>query len=299
MTRKQRTKPSRPAKSRSRATPLKLVFQLPEGRELPSDTGKGPNSYRLTLGQAVRERCAALTGVVRPGILLLMGSARFEHDAFPEVLVAEVRLAVGDMVERLVTQADPGTAERHFNSEFGECSIEVAFYPLAGREGLSELTSPRGKVSPREVEESKEPTTSKVPAPEQKRAAESPGPERELAAEESLGEALPARDQGPQFSLGLALREIRELLGLTQAAAAAKLGVAADTWRLVESGHRNLSNPTLNDLPGALGVPMSWILLLSMGDLRGREDRVSKLVTRAQRAVRAELSKAHPESPPE
>jgi len=66
-----------------------------------------------------------------------------------------------------------------------------------------------------------------------------------------------------EVKLGKTLKELRTLLGVSQARFAEMAGVAEHTICLVESGSRAVHNSTLEPIAVALGVDASVIRLLS------------------------------------
>jgi transcriptional regulator with XRE-family HTH domain len=63
-------------------------------------------------------------------------------------------------------------------------------------------------------------------------------------------------------SLGLAIKEVRQIRKLTQKDVADKSGLTVNYLSLVENGARNIQTETLNAIAKALRVPTQWIVFL-------------------------------------
>jgi transcriptional regulator with XRE-family HTH domain len=84
--------------------------------------------------------------------------------------------------------------------------------------------------------------------------------------------------------LGRAIKEIRELRGMTQKEVAAGSGLTVNYLSLVEHGDRNVTHDSLNQIAKAVDVPAQWIVLLGSDMPQSRRfaklDRSTKLAVR-------------------
>jgi transcriptional regulator with XRE-family HTH domain len=88
--------------------------------------------------------------------------------------------------------------------------------------------------------------------------------------------------------LGRAIRQVRELRGLSQAALAQKAGLRGNSVALIERGERGVSIDTLNSLAEALEIPSACLTMLGMSRIRGLSDS-SRLVRSFQKLITATL----------
>ena len=71
------------------------------------------------------------------------------------------------------------------------------------------------------------------------------------------------RSSRPQPALGMAIRQLRERKGETQAAVAQRAGIAIPTLSMIEGGNSNPTWATVRDIASALGVSVSQLAKLS------------------------------------
>jgi transcriptional regulator with XRE-family HTH domain len=85
--------------------------------------------------------------------------------------------------------------------------------------------------------------------------------------------------------LGKAIRELRELRGLTQREVAEAMGLTVNYLSLVENGKRGISIPHLNKLAEVLDVPASFITFLGSSPPKGKK-LAAGLMNEIQQLVR-------------
>jgi len=73
-------------------------------------------------------------------------------------------------------------------------------------------------------------------------------------------------------SLGKAIRQVRNLRGMSQASLAKAGGIQPNSLALIERGERGVSMETLNDLADALGVPAACLAILGSKKIAGSAD---------------------------
>ena len=96
--------------------------------------------------------------------------------------------------------------------------------------------------------------------------------------------------------LGEALRELRELRGLTQQEVADRLGKTVNYISLLENGHRGISIGLLNELCKLLRVPPAFATFLATKPSGRGEQR--KIMTDIQTLIRSVLETQSRQSQP-
>jgi transcriptional regulator with XRE-family HTH domain len=89
--------------------------------------------------------------------------------------------------------------------------------------------------------------------------------------------------------LGKAIRQIRELRGISQATLAEQAGIRGNSVALVERGLRGVSMDTLNAIAEALNVPAACLTILGTSKIAGDGDSAS-LVKSMQKLIVATVS---------
>jgi transcriptional regulator with XRE-family HTH domain len=79
--------------------------------------------------------------------------------------------------------------------------------------------------------------------------------------------------------LGKAIRQVRQLRGLSQAALADAAGVGGNFVALVERGEKGVSMETLNALADALRIPAACLAMLGTSNIAGQSDSKSLVST--------------------
>jgi len=69
--------------------------------------------------------------------------------------------------------------------------------------------------------------------------------------------------------LGKAIRRVRNLRGISQAALAENAGLQGNSVALIERGQRGVSMETLNELADALGIPAACLAILGTPKIGG------------------------------
>jgi transcriptional regulator with XRE-family HTH domain len=88
--------------------------------------------------------------------------------------------------------------------------------------------------------------------------------------------------------LGKAIRQVRELRGMSQAALADAAGLRGNSVALIERGQRGISMETLNDLADALRVPAACLAMLGTSKIADQSDSV-RFVTSLQKLIVATI----------
>lgn len=96
--------------------------------------------------------------------------------------------------------------------------------------------------------------------------------------------------------LGQAIRELRELRGITQRELAQKLDVTVNFVSLLENGKRGVSVPNLNAVGKILGVPTAFITFLGTR-CSSKKEHLVQLVEQIQKLIRAAIAAAPPAQP--
>lgn len=89
--------------------------------------------------------------------------------------------------------------------------------------------------------------------------------------------------------LGKAIRQIRELRGVSQAALAKESGLQGNSVALIERGQRGVSMETLNALAEALDVPAACLAMLGTSKIAGSGDSAG-LVKSLQKLIWATVN---------
>jgi transcriptional regulator with XRE-family HTH domain len=88
--------------------------------------------------------------------------------------------------------------------------------------------------------------------------------------------------------LGKAIRHVRELRGMSQAALAEAAGLRGNSVALIERGQRGVSMDTLNELADALRVPAACLTMLGTSQIAGQRESVP-FVTSLQKLILATI----------
>ena len=88
--------------------------------------------------------------------------------------------------------------------------------------------------------------------------------------------------------LGKAIRQVRQLRGMSQAALATAAGLRGNSVALIERGQRGVSMETLNGLADALEVPAACLAMLGTSKIAGQSDSAS-LVKSLQKLIVATI----------
>ena len=94
--------------------------------------------------------------------------------------------------------------------------------------------------------------------------------------------------------LGAAIREIRELRGLTQREVAERMNLSVNFLSMVENGKRGISIEHLNEMAEILDVPTSFITFL--GSTSPRNKLAAGLMDEIQQLVRNSIGVKTPEA---
>jgi transcriptional regulator with XRE-family HTH domain len=89
--------------------------------------------------------------------------------------------------------------------------------------------------------------------------------------------------------LGKAIRRVRELRGLSQAALAQQAGLRGNSVALIERGQRGVSIETLNELADALKIPAACLTMLGMSKIAGLSES-ARLVKSMQKLIVATIN---------
>jgi transcriptional regulator with XRE-family HTH domain len=73
-------------------------------------------------------------------------------------------------------------------------------------------------------------------------------------------------------TLGKAIRQVRNLRGMSQVALAEEAGIQGNSLALIERGQRGVSMDTLNELAGALNVPAACLAMLGSKKIAGSNE---------------------------
>lgn len=89
--------------------------------------------------------------------------------------------------------------------------------------------------------------------------------------------------------LGKAIRQVRELRGMSQAALGKIAGLEGNSVALIERGQRGVSMDTLNELADALEVPAACLAILGTSKIAGQGES-AVLVKSMQKLIMATLA---------
>jgi transcriptional regulator with XRE-family HTH domain len=89
--------------------------------------------------------------------------------------------------------------------------------------------------------------------------------------------------------LGKAIRQMRQLRGVSQAALAEEAGLQGNSIALIERGQRGVSMETLNALAEALDVPAACLAMLGTSKIAGSNDSAT-LVKSLQKLILATVA---------
>ena len=89
--------------------------------------------------------------------------------------------------------------------------------------------------------------------------------------------------------LGKAIRQIREMRGLSQAALAKAVGLQGNSVALIERGQRGVSMETLNELADVLRIPAACLTIMGTAKIAGQSDSAA-LIKSMQELIRTTVS---------
>jgi transcriptional regulator with XRE-family HTH domain len=90
--------------------------------------------------------------------------------------------------------------------------------------------------------------------------------------------------------LGAAIRELREMRGLTQQRVADQVGLTVNYLSLLENGKRGVSNPTLNRLAEALRISPAIITFLGTNCDESGDALSVQLTRQIQKLIRVTVT---------
>jgi transcriptional regulator with XRE-family HTH domain len=92
-------------------------------------------------------------------------------------------------------------------------------------------------------------------------------------------------------TLGLALKEVRGVRGMTQSEVAERAGVTAQYLSLIETGRKLPGTETINLIADALGIPGQWLVFLGGGcpPAQSGSEQFEKLDLATKKAIMAAI----------